>query len=113
MAEPNPTTSLQGQGGRSGEQDGKTHSGPLEKWCNKQPWTTISKHMKDKLILSSLHGFMTGKSHHTKLRTFINMNTDETKGADIAHLICTRAFDTVSHTTLMQTDEIQGRKKDS
>lgn len=66
--------------------------------------------MKDKLIVSTLHGFMTGKSHHTKLRTFINTSTDETKAADVVHLICTRAFDTVSHTTLMQTDEIQDRE---
>ena len=78
--------------------------------------------MKDKVIVSSLHGFMTGKSHHTKqsLQQYeylcinnMSTSTDETKAADVVHLICSRAFDIVSHSILMQTDKVQAREIDS
>ncbi|GAB0183700.1 mitochondrial enolase superfamily member 1 [Grus japonensis] len=67
---------------------------------------TISKYMKDKkLIESSQHGFMEGKSCFTNLRAFYNELTslmDEGRTVVVVYLDFRTTFDTVSHNILME-----------
>ncbi|GAB0208209.1 mitochondrial enolase superfamily member 1 [Grus japonensis] len=66
----------------------------------------IYRHMKDKKVVgSSQHGFTKGKSCLTNLINFYDEMTglvDEGRAVDIVYLDFKQAFDTVSHSILIE-----------
>ena len=66
----------------------------------------ITQHMQDSRgIRSSQHGFTKDRSCLTSLISFYDLVThlvDEGKAVDVVYLDFSKAFDTVSHSTLLQ-----------
>jgi len=66
----------------------------------------LTRHVKDNQgIRPSQHGFMKGRSCWTKLISFYDQVTrlvDEGKAVDVIHLDFSKAFDTVSHSILLE-----------
>ncbi|PKU47486.1 rna-directed dna polymerase from mobile element jockey-like [Limosa lapponica baueri] len=66
----------------------------------------ISKHVEEKKIINSgQHGFTKGKSCMTNLLAFYDRMTgwvDEGRAVDVVYLDFSKAFDTVSHNTLIE-----------
>ncbi|KAK4824713.1 hypothetical protein QYF61_017939 [Mycteria americana] len=65
----------------------------------------VKRHMKDKKVIrSSQHSLIKGKSCFTNLINFYNETTglvDEGRAVDIVYLDFSKAFDTVSHKILI------------
>ncbi|KAK4816201.1 hypothetical protein QYF61_012666 [Mycteria americana] len=68
--------------------------------------SAITRHVEDNQgIKPSKHGFMKGRSCLTNLISFCDKDTclmDEGKVVDVVYLDCSKAFDTVSHSILLE-----------
>ncbi|KAK4824253.1 LOW QUALITY PROTEIN: hypothetical protein QYF61_012519 [Mycteria americana] len=68
--------------------------------------SAIMQHMQDKQVIRpSQHGFMKGRSCLTNLISFYNKVTplvDEGKAVDVVYLDFNKAFDTISHSILLE-----------
>ncbi|GAB0183516.1 mitochondrial enolase superfamily member 1 [Grus japonensis] len=67
---------------------------------------TITQHIQDnQVIMPSQHGFMKGRSCLTNLISFYDKMTclvDEGKAVDVVYLDFSKAFDAISHSTLLE-----------